>query len=168
MAQGSKSACASGAAVGMAKQYTESMHTLAMHTVRQLCFPPRHNWNSVGHRMSAACTRSSIVSRLTAAAGSILGMLCQQQPTIRLVQLTQRQVQLHPLYHRPCRHPSSKAACIQLSASTRAQPICLYFVFPEPLLICTGQHFSCERDRQVSIVWSVAPPLKKCYKRLFL
>ena len=168
MAQGSRSACVAGAAVGMAKQRTESMHTLAMHTVQQHCFSQHHIWNLVGHHLSAACTRSSIASRLTAAADRILGMLCRQQHTLRLVQLIQRPVQLHPLYHRPCKRPSSKAACTQLSTSTKAQPVCLHSTDPEPLLICTGQKKFCERDPQVSIVWSVPPPLKKCYTKFFL
>ena len=108
------------------------------------------------------------VSRVIGAAGRTLDMLCQQQPTLRLVQLTQKPVQLHQLCHRPCRRPSSKVACTQLSTSTRAEPVCLHLRASLPLSVYTEDVLSCERDLPVSTVWSITLPLKRRHTQLVL
>ena len=118
--------------------------------------------------MNAAYTWSYIISRLTAAAGRVLDMLCQPPPTPRLVQLTQRPVQLLQLYHRPCTRPSSKEACTQLSTSTRAKAVCLHLGGPKPLWIRTGEVLSCERDPQVQTFWSITLPFLRRHTMLFL
>lgn len=133
-AQVSKCACVAAAVAGMGKQRTESAHTLAMLSAHQhndeqcLLFTSMSCLGTLQFKWAAhhGCMyKAFTVSWLVNAAGRTLDMLCQQQPTIRVVQITLRLVQLHQLHLRPCRRPS-KLACTQPSTSTRPKPVRLH------------------------------------------